>query len=253
MSSVSPNVQILLLATAVTCSRAGYVGSYGSPLVHHPQAHQQVAPSYAPPAPVGEDGNVVDTPEVAQAKAAHFAEFARAAARAAVDEKQHQPQHHQLAGYNPQYSSPAYNYQTIQPTAAPYLRQTSYQQPTTIYQTASRAPAASVYGTAGGYQQPQAYDARANFVGQKSYALAPKTAAFVPAPLAEDGTVVDTPEVAALKAARLSELAEAEARAYKHASSPQPYDPDQDQGQGEQRAEGERDPAVIRDTDDADG
>ena len=44
-----------------------------------------------------------------------------------------------------------------------------------------------------------------------------KPTPFVPAPLAEDGTVIDTPEVAALKAARLAELAEAEARAYKFA------------------------------------
>jgi hypothetical protein len=47
---------------------------------------------------------------------------------------------------------------------------------------------------------------------------APK-APFVPAPLADDGTVIDTPEVAALKAVRLQELAEAEARAYKYGAS----------------------------------
>ncbi|XP_024873801.1 pupal cuticle protein-like [Temnothorax curvispinosus] len=200
---------IFLLATAATC-RAAYVGSspYGNPLVHHPQ---QVPPSYAPPAPVGEDGNVIDTPEVAQAKAAHFAEFAKAAARAAQNEKSQQ----HLSDYN-QISSPAYSYSAVQPTAAPYLRQASYQQPTPIYQTPNHVQA-PIYAPVN-YQQPQQYNARANFVGQKSYSLPTKTTTFIPAPLAEDGTVVDTPEVAALKAARLAELAEAEARAYKHAS-----------------------------------
>lgn len=209
--------------------RAGYVGppSYGNPLLH-PQA-QQVAPSYAPPAPVGEDGNVIDTPEVAQAKAAHFVEFARAAARAAVDEKQQQQQQH-VPGYNPHIPPSTHIYPAAQPTAVPYLRQTNYQQPTPIYQTVNHVPA-SIYNP-GHYQQPQPYNVRANFVGQKNYALPPKSTTFVPAPLAEDGTVVDTPEVAALKATRLAELAEAEALAYKHASSQQ-YNPEENQGQGE--------------------
>ncbi|XP_012056965.1 PREDICTED: pupal cuticle protein-like [Atta cephalotes] len=206
---------IFLFATAVTC-RAAYVSSssYGNPLVH-----QQVAPNFAPPAPVGEDGNVIDTPEVAQAKAAHFAEFARAAARAAQDEKNQQG----LSNYQPQISSPAYSYSAAQSNGVPYLKQASYQQPTPIYQTANHVPA-PIYVN---YQQPQQYDARANFVGQKSYTLPAKPTTFVPAPLAEDGTVLDTPEVAALKATRLAELAEAEARAYKHASE----NPSEHQGQ----------------------
>jgi hypothetical protein len=208
----------------MTCKSA-YVGPspYGNPL-DYPHS-QQIASNYAPPAPVGEDGNVIDTPEVAQAKAAHFAEFARAAARAAEDEKQHLPQ--QSSGYNPQISSPTYSYPTVQPTAVPYLRQANYQQPTPIYQTANHV-SAPVY-TPVNYQQPQQYNARANFVDPKNYALPPKTAVFMPAPLAEDGTVLDTPEVAALKAARLAELAEAEARAHKHASA----HPNENQGQGE--------------------
>ncbi|XP_036148392.1 uncharacterized protein LOC105828751 [Monomorium pharaonis] len=209
---------IFLLATAVTC-RAAYVGSspYGGPLIH------QQGPTYAPPAPVGEDGNVIDTPEVAQAKAAHFAEFARAAARAAQAPDKDQ-QH--LSNYNSHpISSPAYSYQAAQPTAVPYLKQASYQQPTPIYQTANHV-SAPVYSSAN-YHQPPQYDPRSNFVGQKGYALPAKTTTFVPAPLADDGTVLDTPEVAALKAARLAELAEAEARAYKHASE----HPNENQGQ----------------------
>lgn len=202
----------------------------------HSQA-QQVASSYAPPAPVGEDGNVIDTPEVAQAKAAHFAEFAKAAARAAIDEKQQQEQQQHISGYSPSHiPTSTHTYPGARPTAVPYLRQTNYQQPTPIYQTVNHVPA-SIYNNPGHYQQPQQYDARANFVGQKNYALPSKTTTtttttFIPAPLAEDGTVVDTPEVAALKATRLAELAEAEALAYKHASTQQ-YDSVEDQGQGE--------------------
>lgn len=207
---------------------AAYVGSspYGNPLVH---PGQQIVPSYAPPAPIGEDGNVIDTPEVAQAKAAHFAEFAKVAARAAQDEKnsrQYSPD------YNPQIVSPAaYGYSAVQPTAVPYLRQAGYQQqPTPIYHTSNHVQS-PVYAPLN-YQHPQPqYDARANFVNQKNYA---KTT-FVPAPLAEDGTVVDTPEVAALKATRLAELAEAEARAYKHASA---HPEEDDQGQGERMMRG---------------
>lgn len=210
----------------MTC-RAAYVGSsqYGNPLIH-PGQPQQIAPNYAPPAPIGEDGNVIDTPEVAQAKAAHFAEFAKAAARAVQEEKNSQ-QH--SSDYNPQISSPTFSYPSVQPTTVPYLRQASYQHPTPIYQTPNHVQS-PIY-TPLNYQQPQQpqYDARANFVGQKNYVLPAKTTTFVPAPLAEDGTVVDTPEVAALKAARLAELAEAEARAYKHASA----HPDEDQSQGE--------------------
>lgn len=212
-------MQILLFATAVTC-RAGYVGPtpYGNPLTH--SQHQQIIPNYAPPAPVGADGNVIDTPEVAQAKAAHFAEYAKVAARAHAADEKHQ-QH--LSGYNPQISSPTYNY----PTAQSYPKQISrhYEQPAPIYQTPNHLPAAAVYNPVN-YHQPQQYDARPNFVGHKNYAVPVKATTFIPAPLAEDGTVVDTPEVAALKATRLAELAEAEAQAYKHASTQQ-YNPEE--------------------------
>lgn len=75
--------------------------------------------------------------------------------------------------------------------------------------------------------QPQ-YTGNTNYVGQQNYAPPVKPTPFVPAPLADDGTVIDTPEVAALKAARLAELAEAEARAYKFAQDFKP----EAQGQG---------------------
>ena len=175
----------IVLSCAVALAQAQY-GQY-------PGAPVQAYRSSAPPAPVGSDGSVIDTPEVAQAKAAHFAEFARAAARAAEDKSEE-------AAYQPQY---AHN-QVRQPfsfgpgpAVAPYSRQPApvhqYQQPSPAYQQQAH------------YAEPKAYQIPAN-------AKAP----FEPAPLAADGTVLDTPEVAALKAARLAELAEAEARAARY-------------------------------------
>lgn len=204
---------IILFAMAVSC-RAGFLSSrsYGAP-----QVQQQLAPqTFAPPAPVGQDGNVIDTPEVAQAKAAHFAEFARAAARAA-EERKNQPL---SAEYNPQVPAQTYRY-SAQPTAANYLRQPSYQSPAPAYQSAPvRAPAYDPPSPIP-YPQPQ-YNSNPSYVAQPSYAPTTKPTPFVPAPLAQDGTVIDTPEVAALKAARLAELAEAEARAHKFAQEFQP-------------------------------
>ena len=119
------------MIVTVTSCRAGFLGgspSYGE----HPQVHPQPAPQrYAPPAPVGQDGNVIDTPEVAEAKAAHFAEFARAAARAAEDSK-NQPQ---SVDYN-QLPAQTYNYPSVQPTQPTYLRQQSYQSSAPIYHSA---------------------------------------------------------------------------------------------------------------------
>ncbi|XP_078040725.1 uncharacterized protein LOC144471970 [Augochlora pura] len=206
---------IILLAVAASC-RAGYVSqpSYGD----QPQLHGQPVPQrFAPPAPVGQDGNVIDTPEVAQAKAAHFAEFARAAARAA-EEAKNQPQ---TAEYSPQIPSQNYNYAPAQPTAPTYLRQPSYQSQAPAYQSAPvQAP---VYSQPSPVSYQPQYSNSANYVGPQNYAAATaKPTPFVPAPLAEDGTVIDTPEVAALKAARLAELAEAEARAYKYAQDFKP-------------------------------
>lgn len=112
---------------AVSC-RADFLSSrsYGAPQVHQQLASQ----TFAPPAPVGQDGNVIDTPEVAQAKAAHFAEFARAAARAA-EERKNQPSSDE---YNSQVPAQTYSY-SAQPTAATYLRQPSYQSPAPVYQS----------------------------------------------------------------------------------------------------------------------
>lgn len=152
----------------------------------------------------------MDTPEVARAKAAHFAEFARAAARAAEDRAQ-QPE---SGAYSPEAypgpSRPNFAYSSAPgPVNAPA--------PGAPFGRSGYAPAPVQYQP----QQPSpAYHQQAHFAASpepKAYQIpAGAKAPFVPAPLAEDGTVVDTEEVAALKAARLQELAAAEQRAYKY-------------------------------------
>ncbi|KAF7987544.1 hypothetical protein HCN44_003306 [Aphidius gifuensis] len=186
---------ILILAIASVC-QAGYLGG-----------PEYAIPRFEPPAPTGHDGNVIDTPEVAHAKAAHLAEFARAAQRAAEQK-------------DDAYAQPGPSYPIHQ----------SYQQSKPIYQAPSHipsqisayrspspapAPAPQHYQYSAGPSYPQAA------LPAPHYASAVK-APFQPAPLAEDGRVVDTPEVAALKHQRLSELADAEARAYKNAGPEEP-------------------------------
>lgn len=205
-----PLSQIVVFAIAAVAN-AGYLGSpdYGEAAAYHQQQAHQQPQRFAPPAPVGHDGNVIDTPEVAQAKAAHFAEFARAAARAVEDKAQGGPNYAQEG----QHSAYAYRPQP-QPTPAAYPVHQAYASPAPVYATSApvvRAPAPyqPSYQPAQHYEQPRP----AGYAGKVP---------FQPAPLAEDGTVIDTPEVAALKASRLAELADAEARAYK-ANGPEDY------------------------------
>lgn len=184
----------------IAACQAQYLGYESQGPVHQ---------KFSPPAPVGHDGNVIDTPEVAHAKAAHFAEFARAAARAVEQKNQGIPQGgYTQGGYASEGRSP-YAY-APQPAAPAYARQAYPSQ--SIYQGANPVPA-----PAAAYPQHQQYEPRTNFVSSpRNFVSSGTKTPFIPAPLAEDGTVIDTPEVAALKATRLQELAEAEARAYKY-------------------------------------
>lgn len=196
---------------------------HGGPIYSHAPLARPAPAHHSPPAPVGSDGNVIDTPEVAQAKAAHFAEFARAAARAAEDKSRPQPEEPVYAPrplLRPQYA----NYPAPQPTPI-YERLNYAPQP-----SPAPLPGPSPFNYAGQLFQPQprphlAPQLQYESVAPRGYAQPGAKANFAPAPLAADGTVVDTPEVAALKAARLAELAEAEARAAKYAG-PEEYNED---------------------------
>lgn len=118
---------------------------------------------HGPPAPLAHDGRVVDTPEVAHAKKAHFSAYAAEAAKTV---------HH-----------PGY------PVDGSYIGE----------QNAGYAAGGSYGGDYGGgkYHGP-------------------------PAPLAHDGRVIDTPEVAHAKAAHLAAHAE-ELSKVAHLSYAQPY------------------------------
>lgn len=153
---------------------------------------------------------MIDTPEVAQAKAAHFAEFARAAARAAAaDQKPNGLFGSGRAAYPSPAPAPVPAQGPVQPQhfAQSFGIPSGYNsinpRPEIGFPRHYEAPVAQNYGPI-----PK------NYVSS----LPPKPS-FAPAPLAEDGRVIDTPEVAALKAARLQELADAEARAYKYAQN----------------------------------
>lgn len=231
--------QIYLIAIlgTIASTRAGYIADpssfYGEPQLETQRSHPT---RYPPPAPVGQDGNVIDTPEVAQAKAAHFAEFAKAAARAAEDRKNQKFRNYDdpsnsrpiLSQSYDSYRRPSNVQQTSSP---PIYGQQSYQQsqqqsfpyqnnpPLSAFQSRYDQSHTPVNPPSNNYQRTTQYEqTRPSFVNRKydDYGKVTTTTTFVPAPLAEDGTVLDTPEVAALKAARLAELADAEARAYKY-------------------------------------
>ncbi|XP_034950822.1 uncharacterized protein [Chelonus insularis] len=208
----APIFYIIILLATVAVSNAGFLGPQEYIQPQHIQPQHIQPQKYEPPAPVGHDGNVIDTPEVAAAKAAHFAEFARAAARAAKEKEtpESYPTHQT---YSPAPVAPVAPVASPAPPAHNY-RFASASQYSHVPEPHYRQEPVSNHGF---IHQP---------VQQFSNAL-PHKVPFQPAPLAEDGTVIDTPEVAALKAARLAELADAEARAYKNAGPAQEYPEDQ--------------------------
>lgn len=226
-------LQILVLSLAAI-SQAAYPSGYGD---EQQLQHQPVR--FDPPAPVDSHGNVVDTPEVRAAKAYHFEQFQKAAARASADKQQQQQQPQQYASAEYQNDYPT-GFQRAgaypaQPAVPSYSRNAYQSAPSQQPQYARPSPAPQYYSAPSHQQQyypsaPQ-YNAQQS-VGPKypspiieeepqyrrpvSYAqpkhYAPKVP-FEPAPLAEDGTVIDTKDVAELKAARLAELEQARARA----------------------------------------
>ncbi|XP_047361827.1 uncharacterized protein LOC124953869 [Vespa velutina] len=258
---IDTSFQILLLIAMIASTRAGYIAPDSPSFYGEPQLETQRSPTrFPPPAPVGQDGNVIDTPEVAQAKAAHFAEFAKAAARAVEESKnqkatfddssnpratlsqsynnypsnvqQTSPPLYRQQNYQAAYQQPQPAYQQPQPAyqqPQPTFQQQQQQQQPFPYQNNPLPPLQSQYNHPAvhpvnppTYQQTTQYEKqpRPNFINQKNNNFGPPAkATFIPAPLAEDGTVLDTPEVAALKAARLAELADAEARAYKYSAA----------------------------------
>ncbi|OXU20872.1 hypothetical protein TSAR_004351 [Trichomalopsis sarcophagae] len=164
--------------TAGAAPAAAY-GPYSNPGYFSSRIQHGAYPYRGPPAPLAHDGRVLDTPEVAQAKAAHFAAFSQAASRV-YDVPQASNQnayHHQQSAED--YDSGAYHANNDDDDGS---------------------------GSAEGY-----YDGQASVPYQGP-----------PAPLAQDGRVIDTPEVAQAKAAHLAALQRASSQQAAY-TAPRPY------------------------------
>lgn len=80
--------QAHLAAHAAAAAKAAHYGGYDAGYSHHDGNHGNYHVGYhtayhGPPAPLGHDGRVVDTPEVAHAKAAHLAAHAEEVSKVA--------------------------------------------------------------------------------------------------------------------------------------------------------------------------
>nr|XP_031830395.1 pupal cuticle protein-like [Nomia melanderi] len=207
---------------------------------------------HGPPAPLAHDGRVVDTPEVAHAKAAHLAAHAAEAAKASP----------YAPDYNDEYSAP---YATAPLQVAYHGPPAPLAHDGRVVDTAEVAHAKAAHLAAHAeqiskishlaysdpYAQPHCvtlksldrrtarrFDKMMHYLVLFSVTLnvvlcAPQwyggghPGAYgghaAPAPLGPDGRVVDTPEVAQLKAAHLAALADANARAPKGPTGAGPY------------------------------
>ncbi|XP_076634394.1 pupal cuticle protein-like [Colletes latitarsis] len=187
-----------------------------------------------PPAPLAQDGRVVDTPEVAHAKAAHLATHAAEAAKT------------NSVGYSGDYSDDYGSSYFAQAQPAYHGPPAPLAHDGRVLDTPEVAHAKAAHFAAHAdqiskiahlsyakpYPQPQCrnvlFSAILNVVfcapqwygGGHPGAYGGHAA---PAPLGPDGRVVDTPEVAQLKAAHLAALADANARAPKGLGPAGPY------------------------------
>ncbi|XP_020285739.1 uncharacterized protein LOC109855674 [Pseudomyrmex gracilis] len=178
---------------------------------------------HGPPAPLGHDGRVVDTPEVAHAKAAHLAAHAEEISKVAhlshFDPYSHAKWYHfPGCGCTPRVSR-AIRWGATRPTVPP-INCTMHLGSSRNADLTHVSLAASTVSRAG--HQDTFAEVLAAMIGHFIFFVLLSAALASPqwygphaspAPLGPDGRVVDTPEVAQLKAAHLSALAEANARA----------------------------------------
>ncbi|XP_046743045.1 cuticle protein 18.7-like isoform X2 [Diprion similis] len=151
---------------------------------------------YGVAAPLAADGRVVDTPEVAHAKAVHFAEYAKAAAAAAAPGHAYGPAPAAYSGYGYGHAAAplAADGRVVDTPEVAHAKAAHFAE----YARAASAAAAPAPGHYGYAAAPAAYG--------HGYGYA--------APLGHDGRVVETPEVAQAKAAHLAAHAAAAAQAH---------------------------------------
>ncbi|XP_046478697.1 cuticle protein 18.7 [Neodiprion pinetum] len=220
---------VLSAVAALALGHPGYHSSLasGGHYLSGPAVHGY----HGPAAPLAHDGRVIDTPEVAHAKAAHFAAHADAAAHAHYAAP-HGDYEQGPSSYGAhEYAAPLASYHG--PPAplghdgrvvdTPEVAHAKAAHLVTLAEEAAKAvhaPHSGYYGAP--HHQWTLVSILASLasvaVGSPQWYGAPHggyAGSAVPAPLGPDGRVVDTPEVAQLKAAHLSALAEANARAPK--------------------------------------
>ncbi|XP_048505090.1 spidroin-2-like [Athalia rosae] len=166
----------------------GHAGYVLPVQVHY--AHASPVGYRGPLAPLGHDGRVIDTPEVAHARAAHLQAYAHAAALASrnvgyssAEAPSHESQEVRSSGESGPSQEQSYYYITLTALSAVALAKPGH--------SGYKSGWNSVYGPSvsyGGYHGPSA-------------------------PLSHDGRVIETPEVAHAKAAHLAAHAEAAAKA----------------------------------------
>ncbi|XP_011645113.1 cuticle protein 18.7-like [Pogonomyrmex barbatus] len=151
-----------------------------------------IYPTYHVGIPLGPDGKVLDTPEVAQAKAAHLATQAYEAARNTLGYG------YAPALYAPAVYAPAITYGAPVGTDGRVVDTPEVAQAKAAHLAAHAQEAAKTIGLVP--------------YGALAYATSPAFYAYSYAPLGPDGRVIDTPEVAQAKAAHLAAHAQAAAR-----------------------------------------
>ncbi|XP_063995431.1 cuticle protein 18.7-like [Diachasmimorpha longicaudata] len=173
-----------LQAHAQEAAKAGHGHAYDSIVYHYSPAHSY---GYQSAAPLGHDGRVIETPEVAHAKAAHLQAHAQEAAKAAhghaYDAVVYQ--------YSPVHS---YGYQSAAPLGHDGR----------VIETPEVALAKAAHLQAHAQEAAKHGYGHAHDAVVYQYSPVNSYGHPVAAPIGHDGRVVDTPEVAHAKAEHLA-------------------------------------------------
>ncbi|XP_046593287.1 pupal cuticle protein-like [Neodiprion lecontei] len=222
----------LAAVAAVVAARPGY-SSYDSAISYDGHG-AGYAGYHGPAAPLAHDGRVVETPEVAHAKAAHLAAHAEAAAKASWGAPADEEYGYGHSGHVVGYAAPAaYGEHSAHaghgyhgPPAPLDHKGRVIDTPDVAHlkaaHLAAHAEALANAHHSGGYEGEGYYgdSAEHGFAHGAGHAYHGP-----PAPLAHDGRVVDTPEVAHAKAAHLAAHAaasDAYGHGYYHGYAPAP-------------------------------
>ncbi|XP_072757741.1 uncharacterized protein [Anoplolepis gracilipes] len=202
---------------------------YSKPISISHQMYHGGHEYHGPPAPLDHEGRVVDTPEVARAKAAHLAAYNHIASSAPVREDHSDSYDHHYHGASPEgehtrhaqhaaYNNPYHGMKTlivlsvlcVIASANPiYL---AYHAGVPLGPDGKILDTPEVARAKAAHLATQAYEAARNTLG-----YAPALAIYAPAitygaPIGADGRVADTPEVAQAKAAHLAAHAQEAAK-----------------------------------------